>query len=386
MQIGIDKLSFATTPFYLDMVELAQERGVDPNKYLIGIGQEKQAVVPPTQDAVTLGAAAALKLMTPELKKRISTVLVATESGVDNSKATAIYIKRLLGLPKFTRVVELKEACYAATAGVMMAKGLVAMDPQSAILVIGTDIARYGINTPGEVTQGAGAVAMTITANPRLLELDQVSVAASDDIMDFWRPLYSENAMVEGKYSTQIYIDFFLQTFRRYQEMTGRRLADFDALLFHLPFTKMGKKALDALLGDCNDVNSRRLRSALTASQLYCRQVGNLYTGSLYLSLLSFLQNGQASAGQRLGLFSYGSGAEGEFYSGVLKPGFANQLNDVSADLASRQQVTVDEYEKMFDSQLGLTESDVSFETSKDPSPFLLSGQVGHQRQYQVNK
>ena len=84
MQIGIDKLSFATTPFYLDMVELAQERGVDPNKYMIGIGQEKQAVVPPTQDAVTLGAAAALKLMTPELKKRISTVLVATESGVDN--------------------------------------------------------------------------------------------------------------------------------------------------------------------------------------------------------------------------------------------------------------------------------------------------------------
>ena len=61
---------------------------------------------------------------------------------------------------------------------------------------------------------------------------------------------------------------------------------------------------------------------------------------------------------------------------------FIPQQNDNSEMLI----MTVDEYEKMFDSQLGLTESDVSFETSKDPSPFLLSGQVGHQRQYQVNK
>lgn len=386
MQIGIDKLSFATTPFYLDLVELARARDVDPNKYLIGIGQEKQAVVPPTQDAVTLGAAAALKLMTPTLKQRISTVLVATESGIDNSKATAVYIKHLLGLSRFTRVVELKEACYAATAGVMMAKGLVAADPQAVVLVIGTDVARYGLNTPGEVTQGAGAVAMTVTAHPHLLALDQVSVAASDDIMDFWRPLYAEDAIVDGKYSTQVYIDFFLQTFERYQQMTGRQWADFDALLFHLPFTKMGKKALEALLGDHDDADSQRLRTALTASQLYCRQVGNLYTGSLYLSLLSYLQNGQARAGQRLGLFSYGSGAEGEFYSGVLQPGFDNQLNDVAADLKDRQQLTVAEYEKFFNGQLGLADTDISFDTSKDPSPFWLSGQAGHQRQYKINQ
>lgn len=385
MKIGIDQLSFVTTPYYLDLVELAKARNVDPNKYLIGIGQEKQAVVPPTQDAVTLGAAAVQKLLTPALKERINTVLVATESGVDNSKATAIYIKRLLGLSKFTRVVELKEACYAATAGLMMAKGLVAADPQAVVMVIGTDIARYGLNTPGEVTQGAGAVAMTVSANPRLLVLDQVSVAASDDIMDFWRPLYAENAMVDGKYSTQVYIDFFLQTFERYQQMTKRRLADFAALLFHLPFTKMGKKALDALLGDRDDIDSRRLREALTASQQYSRQVGNLYTGSLYLGLLSYLQNGHAKAGQRLGLFSYGSGAEGEFYSGVLQPGFENQLNDVSADLVDRQQVSVSEYEQLFNSQLGLSADDVTFTTSKDPSPFVLTGQQHHQRQYKVN-
>lgn len=69
MRIGIDKMAFATTNDYLDLVELAKERGVDPNKFTIGIGQDLQAVVPPTQDIVTLGAAAAKKLLTPELEK-----------------------------------------------------------------------------------------------------------------------------------------------------------------------------------------------------------------------------------------------------------------------------------------------------------------------------
>lgn len=54
MRIGIDKMAFATTNDYLDLVELAKERSVDPNKFTIGIGQDLQAVVPPTQDIVTL--------------------------------------------------------------------------------------------------------------------------------------------------------------------------------------------------------------------------------------------------------------------------------------------------------------------------------------------
>ena len=96
MKIGIDKLAFATTDKYMDLRELAAARKVDPDKYTIGIGQDLQAVVPPTQDIVTLAAAAAQKLLTPAIAKRISTVIVATESGIDNSKAAAIYVKQLL--------------------------------------------------------------------------------------------------------------------------------------------------------------------------------------------------------------------------------------------------------------------------------------------------
>ena len=382
MRIGIDRMAFATTNDYLDLVELAKERGVDPNKFTIGIGQDLQAVVPPTQDIVTLGATAAKKLLTPELEKNISTVIVATESGIDNSKASAIYIKHLLGLSDFTRTVEMKEACYSATAAIQFAKGVVALNPQETVLVIAADIARYGLNTPGEVTQGAGAVAMLISRNPHILTLEDTTVAYSKDIMDFWRPLYATEALVDGKYSTNVYIEFFLQTFTRYQQLTGRELADFAALTFHMPFTKMGKKGLEGLLKDRNDEVAQRLRTQLTASQLFSRQVGNLYTGSLYLSLMSLLQNSDLRAGSRIGLFSYGSGAEGEFYTGILEDGYEHYMNNIQEELKHRHQVSVAEYEKLFSSQLGMNDRDIEFDVTNDPLPFVLKGQKDHQRIY----
>lgn len=384
MRIGIDKMAFATTNDYLDLVELAKERGVDPNKFTIGIGQDLQAVVPPTQDIVTLGTTAAKKLLTPELEKNISTVIVATESGIDNSKASAIYIKHLLGLSDFTRTVEMKEACYSATAAIQFAKGVVALNPQETVLVIAADIARYGLNTPGEVTQGAGAVAMLISRNPHILTLEDTTVAYSKDIMDFWRPLYVTEALVDGKYSTNVYIEFFLQTFTRYQQLTGRELADFAALTFHMPFTKMGKKGLEGLLKDRNDEVAQRLRTQLTASQLFSRQVGNLYTGSLYLSLMSLLQNSDLRAGSRIGLFSYGSGAEGEFYTGILEDGYEHYMNNIQEELKHRHQVSVAEYEKLFSSQLGMNDRDIEFDVTNDPLPFVLKGQKDHQRIYEA--
>lgn len=382
MKIGIDKMAFATTDEYIDLRELARKRGDEPDKYTIGIGQDRQVVVPMSQDIVTLGATAAEKLLTSEDKKHLSTVIVATESGIDNSKASAIYVKHLLGLDDFVRTVELKEACYSATAGIQFAKGLVAMNPQSAVLVIAADIARYGLETSGEVTQGAGAVAMLVTANPHVLALEDTTVSYTKDLMDFWRPLYATEAHVDGKYSTNVYIEFFLQCWQRYRQLTGRQLDDFAALAFHLPFTKMGKKALEGLLQDDHSPIAEKMREQLTASQKYCREVGNLYTGSLYLGLMSLLQNGQVKAGDRIGLFSYGSGAEGEFYSGILQAGFEKYLSNVNADLADRHQVSIEEYEQQFNSQLGMNPDDVELDWEKDPALFVLKGQKDYKRIY----
>lgn len=389
MNIGIDKIGFHTSHLYLDLTELAEQRGVDPNKYLIGIGQEKQAVIPPTQDIVTMGAAAADKILDNQDREQLSTVIVATESGIDNSKAAAVYVQQLLGLNHYVRTVEMKEACYSATAAIQFARGLIALNPDQKVLVIAADIARYGIATAGEVTQGGGAVAMMITANPRILAIEDPSVPYVDDVMDFWRPLYADKALVDGKYSTNVYIDFFQKTWARYQELTQRTLVDFRALAFHLPFTKMGKKALEALLAKQTDGDHELLRRQLTASQMLGRQVGNLYTGSLYLALLSLLQNStELQAGDRIGLFSYGSGAQGEFYSGVLVEGYEKMIDGAAmmALLANRRRVSVGDYEHLFNAQIGYQPQNCYLDTSDDPSHFILRGQENQQRLYQVKK
>ncbi|WP_461239608.1 hydroxymethylglutaryl-CoA synthase [Paucilactobacillus sp. N302-9] len=384
MQIGIDKISFQTTNLFLDLSELARARDVDPNKYLIGIGQEKQAVVPPTQDIVTLGAAATEKLLSDEDKAQLSTLIVATESGVDQSKAAAIYIKKLLGLDNFVRTIELKEACYSATAGLQFARGLVNLHPEEKVLVIAADIARYGLKTSGEVTQGAGAVAMLVSADPKVLAFKEPSVFYSDDIMDFWRPNYASEAVVDGKYSTNVYIDFFQQTWQRYCQKTNQGFDDFDSIVFHLPFTKMGKKALEAALNDRQDAVATRLRERLFNSQLLSRQVGNLYTGSLYLSLLSLITNVPFAGGEQIGLFSYGSGAEGEFFVGEMMPSYLSGIvdQDIKNDLSERKQVSVQEYEKLFNAQLGMSSESVNFELDQDHSQFVLTGLKNQQRLY----
>lgn len=90
-------------------------------------------------------------------------------------------------------------------------------------------------------------------------------------------------------------------------------------------------------------------------------------------------------AGDRIGMFSYDSGAEGEFYSCTLVKGFAGHLNDIDADLKKRHQVSVAEYEKEFNQQLEMNPDDVSFDLSNDHASFVLSGQKNHRRLYQWN-
>ena len=111
MNIGIDKIGFYTPRIYVDMEKLAEERGIDPNKYTIGLGQEQMAVAPLSQDAVTMAANAALGILDEDDRQQIDMVLVGTESGVDHSKSVAVWVHQLTGIQPHARAVELKQAC-----------------------------------------------------------------------------------------------------------------------------------------------------------------------------------------------------------------------------------------------------------------------------------
>ena len=46
MNIGIDQLSFYTPHYYLELATLAAQHHIDPDKYRLGIGQERMSIPP----------------------------------------------------------------------------------------------------------------------------------------------------------------------------------------------------------------------------------------------------------------------------------------------------------------------------------------------------
>lgn len=350
MNIGIDKINFYVPKYYVDMAKLAEARQVDPNKYLIGIGQTEMAVSPVNQDIVSMGANAAKDIITNEDKKHIGMVIVATESAIDNAKAAAVQIHHLLGIQPFARCFEMKEACYAATPAIQLAKDYLAQRPNEKVLVIASDTARYGIQSGGEPTQGAGAVAMMISHEPSILTLNDDAVAYTEDVYDFWRPTGHKYPLVAGALSKDAYIKSFQESWNEYARRQDKSLSDFESLCFHVPFTKMGKKALDSIIDHTDETTQERLKSGYEDAVYFNRYVGNIYTGSLYLSLISLLENRNLKGGQTIGLFSYGSGSVGEFFSATLVDGFEKHLDieGHKALLNHRMEVSVEDYESFF--------------------------------------
>lgn len=385
MNIGIDKIGFYTPRIYVDMEKLAEERGIDPNKYTIGLGQEQMAVAPLSQDAVTMAANAALGILDEDDRQQIDMVLVGTESGVDHSKSVAVWVHQLTGIQPHARAVELKQACYSATASLQLALGHIALHPESKVLVVGTDIAKYGLETGGEPTQGAGAVAMVISANPRVLTLEADAVSLTQDIADFWRPLYAKYAKVDGKFSNQAYLSTLTDVWETYKDGHGRQLSDFETFLFHTPYTKMGSKAIKQLAQTEPAEDIERLQRYYEASRLYNKRIGNIYTGSLYLSLLSLLEQGdELPAGARLGLFSYGSGAVGEFFTGTVQAGYREHLHRVEHEalLDTRRALSIAEYEELLASDLDESGEVELSEFIAQSGEVVLSGVSNHIRQY----
>ncbi len=82
---------------------------------------------------------------------------------------------------------------------------------------------------------------------------------------------------------------------------------------------KMCKAKTDVIQNDF----SIRVTPGLT----YCQRVGNIMGATVFLSLLSTIDNGNFGSPKRLGCFSYGSGCCSEFYSGVVTPSGQEKLS-----------------------------------------------------------
>lgn len=388
MKIGIDKIGFAMPKYFLDIADLAKARNINANKYVKGLLQLEMSIAPITQDIVTLGATAASEFLTDEDKKNIDMIIIGTESGIDQSKSASIFIHNLLGLSPFTRAIEVKEACYGGTAAIAIAKNHVASNPESSVLVITSDLAKYGIGATGESTQGAGSCVMLIKKDPSILILNDDNVYQTRDIMDFWRPNYSDFPHVDGHFSTKQYLDCLETTWNEYSKKFNKSLDNFEAICFHLPFPKIGLKGLNTIVPKQENENLKdKLNENFHTSIIYNQKVGNIYTGSLYLNLLSLLENSKSlSSGDNILMYSYGSGAVCEIFSVTLVDGFEKRLrSDRMADFDARVKLSIEEYEKMFFEKIELDENGNSSFISDDDSLFSLEKIENHMRIYKKN-
>lgn len=386
IKVGIDDIQFYTSSFYLDLKDLAEVRGIDPNKFNIGIGQSKMAVPSPDEDIVTMGANAALPLVERCDKEKIGTILLATETGIDQSKTASIFINELLDLPKNIRTVELKQACYSGTAAVQMACALVSRNPEKTVLVIASDIAKYDLDSPGEATQGCGAVAMLIKANPSILEIAPESGCFSENVHDFWRPNYRNTPVVDGKFSTMMYIKAAKNAWEELAESAKISFDEIDHFCYHLPFTTMGEKAHLKLAKSEKSTKTReQLQEQLAPSLTYNSEIGNSYTASVYISLCALLDNIDLDlTDKKVAIFSFGSGCASEFFYGKVVAGYKAKIHSQAhkETLDSRTAVSFKEYLNFYNFSLPTNGEEVHLE-HETRGKFRLSAVKNHYRLYE---
>src|SRR5690625_7147808 len=101
---------------------------------------------------------------------------------------------------------------------------------------------------------------MVISADPHIMTIENDSTFLTADIMDFWRPTYSDVAFVDGKFSNEQYLAFVAHVWDKYKEETKLGFDDFAAICFHLPYTKMGLKPLQTILHEGNTTIQEQLQ------------------------------------------------------------------------------------------------------------------------------
>ena len=362
MAAGIDDIAIYIPRLYLDAGDFAKARGLDPEKLERGLGISQMAIVDTNQDPACLAANACLRVMqknklTPD---EIGRLYVATESAFDESKAMNSYVigmlEQVYGEDTFGHCggIECKFACVSGSYALYDNTNWIRAGESEGkyALVVVSDIAKYDLGSSGEVTQGAGAIAMLLNDNPRLLSFDpKVTATSIKNEYDFYRPFGKETPIVHGQYSNLLYliqVKNALIDYKRKVKETGliklkegeTILDHVDYLNMHLPYSNMGKKALaylvrhewrdlprwkkiikeigmeepipkdprgtiESTLEDAEFMaNDHQFTKLFTSTEMYAelyesklassliasKMIGNLYTASLYLGFRSSLE------------------------------------------------------------------------------------------------
>jgi hydroxymethylglutaryl-CoA synthase len=358
-RIGIEKINLYGSSLFLDQRKLAMARNRDPQKVVADFLIDTRSLNPLYEDTVTMGANAAAPLLADEDRNCIGLLVVGTESGVDFGKPISTNIHGALGLPPNVRNFETKHACYSGVAALDTAINWLAagLNRGRKALVISTDFSRMHLHAKEEFVLGGAAAALLVSDSPKVIEYDlQCRGTWTTDVYDTFRPS-ARHEMGNNEVSLYSYLDALEGAYNDYVEACKNgHGVDFDRAFsyncYHTPFPGMAFQAHRTLCNLARPRSKAEILESFTKKVLpslrYARRVGSTYGASNFLGICGIAASpADIRAGERIGFFSYGSGAIGEFYSGVLCPQAHETVGQMCIDSAldARREVDVAQYE-----------------------------------------
>ncbi|GAA4158587.1 hydroxymethylglutaryl-CoA synthase [Chryseobacterium ginsenosidimutans] len=409
MTFGIEAASFYVPSLYLEIKDLAEKRGIEPAKLEKGLGLHKMGFPDVHEDAATFAAEVLLKLV-KDYKlnpKEISRIYLGTESALDAAKPTASYamqmVEKVLEAEfgercfKNCDVVDLTFACIGAVDGLHNSLDFVRVNPDKKAVVIASDYAKYELASSGEYTQGGGAVAVLVSSKPDLIEIENNWGIATESVFDFFKPrrhfkkenltdapenfpekieVFTDEPVFDGQYSNQCYQDRIKEAYNHYKEITGKN-KPYEAwkyLIFHLPYAFHGKRVFTEIYSLENGLSYETpeeqksvaksedyiqfINDKIEKSQRASSEIGNMYTASIFMALLSALQTSfnenEELAGQEIGFLGYGSGSKSKVFAGKVSENWKNVVEkwNLFEGLKNRKAIDFNTYEKLHRKQL----------------------------------
>ncbi|KAI3946279.1 hypothetical protein MKW92_052289 [Papaver armeniacum] len=399
--VGILAMEMYFPPTCVQQEALEAHDGASKGKYTIGLGQDCMAFCSELEDVISMSLTAVSSLLEKYKinPKQIGRLEVGSETVIDKSKSIKTFLMTIFEECDNTDIegVDSTNACYGGTAALFNVVNWVESNSWDGRygLVVCTDSAVYA-EGPARPTGGAAAIAMLIGPDAPIAFESKYRGSHMSHVYDFYKPnLASEYPVVDGKLSQTCYLMALDSCYKRlcakYEKCQGKQFSmdDADYFVFHSPYNKLAPFA--ALSGE-DSYASRDLEktSQTVAKNLYAekvgpttllpKQVGNMYTASLYAAFASLLHNKNSSLdGKRVIMFSYGSGLSSTMFSFRMREGshpfsLSNiaTVMDVAHKLESRHEVTPEKFVEtmqLMEHRYGGKD----FVTSKDTS-LLTSG------------
>ena len=422
-KIGIDTIDYYIPPIALPIKDLAEARNIEAEKLEFGLGLKSMAIPDIDEDTASFAANALLKLILNNKidPRKIGRIYLGTESGLDAAKPTATYsigiveekLKNQFGERSFKNcdVVDLTFACIGAVDALENCLDWVRNKEERLAIVIASDVAKYDLNSPGEYTQGAGAVAFSIKENPSILEIKDQWGVAMESVADFFKPrrvlrnsdldtfkindflktekeeieIYYEEPVFDGQFSNVCYQTRIEEALEHFQKKYATNfLEDWDNLIFHLPYAFQGRRmildiwfkwlkqnnifnVLEEEVGPYNQEDFKTWRKAASKSKLFktyienkikpgetaSSMIGNMYTASIFMSFLSLLceavKNNIKLENKIVGFLSYGSGSKSKIFQGEIQKNWASKIKHLSLfkNIQERKKIDFITYEKL---------------------------------------